>query len=124
MRTPKHTPEPAPGKRSLIAPETPIVGEVPDELLEQIYADMATQYGADLSGMQLLRAQQIIWPDGSLGCPEPGQMYTMAMVDGYWVQVQVGDELYDYRVTQQGTFKRCEHLDRLPGMPSGGTPTD
>jgi len=125
VRTPKHTPEPVPGgKGALIAPETPVIGEVPDEILEKIYADMADQYGVDLSNMQLLRAEQMIWQDGSLGCAEPGQMYTMALVDGYWVQVQIGDELYDYRATQQGTFKRCNQFNILPGLPTGGTPTE
>ena len=55
------------------------------------------------------------WPDGSLGCPQPGQVYTQALVDGYHVVLDAdGDEL-DYRVGSGGSFNLCEN-----GLPRGG----
>lgn len=32
-----------------------------------------------------LRIRSVDWPDGSLGCPQPGQEYTQAVVKGYFV---------------------------------------
>jgi hypothetical protein len=31
-----------------------------------------------------------VWNDGSLGCPEPGMMYTQALVNGYWLIIEAG----------------------------------
>ena len=45
------------------------------------------------------RPGAVTWNDGSLGCPEPGMFYTQALVDGYHVILQAGDEELDYRVS-------------------------
>ncbi len=84
-----------------------VVGEVPDELLDKIYADLERQIGADRSDFELLRAEAVEWPDGSLGCGEPGQMYTQALVKGYRIVIGYDDQKYDYRASEQGHFKLC-----------------
>ena len=38
------------------------------------------------------------WPDASLGCPEKGMVYAQVITPGYWVQLQVGENVYDIRV--------------------------
>ena len=84
-----------------------VVGEVPDDLLDRIYADLEKQIGADRSDFELLRAEAVEWPDGSLGCGEPGQMYTQALVRGYRIEIGYDDQKYDYRASEQGYFKLC-----------------
>jgi hypothetical protein len=94
----------------------PVIGEVPEALLGQILANAADVSDVDLDDIEVLRAEAVIWNDGSLGCPEPGMMYTQALVDGYHVVlVAAGTEL-DYRATDTGDFRLCEN----PGPPSGG----
>ena len=39
----------------------------------------------------LLGAERVTWPDGSLGCPAPGRMYTQALVPGYRVRLRGPD---------------------------------
>lgn len=121
-REPGKTPEPLPQEAvgPIVLPETPILGEVPDDLLAQIFQDLQQNQGRSPELAELLRAEAVTWPDGSLGCPEPGQMYTMALVDGYWVQIRVGDEIYDYRASQRGTFKLCTQDVGSPKPPSPG----
>ena len=72
------------------ASEETVVGEVPQEILNAILADAADRSGAALAAIEVVTAEQVTWPDGSLGCPEPGQSYTQALVDGYQVVVDAG----------------------------------
>lgn len=83
-------------------------GEVPAELLESILDDLMSKEGLQREGVEVERSEYVIWPDGSLGCPEPGVMYTQAQVPGYWVVVRAGDKRYDYRASDRGQFRRCK----------------
>jgi hypothetical protein len=83
---------------------------VPDALLGPVLADAATRTGADPSTIQVVEATSTTWNDGSLGCPEPGVMYTQALVDGYKVILEANGQKLDYRVPVQGGFKVCEGL--------------
>lgn len=95
----------------------PAVGEVPQQLLSDIQADLAQRSGVAASDQTIVRAEQVIWPDGSLGCPEPGQAYTQATVDGYWVVIEAVGKSWDYRASATGFFVYCV----VP--PPGGAPT-
>ena len=86
----------------------PVTGEAPAGLLEDIRADLAERSGAARDDMVVIRDQAVTWSDGSLGCPQPGVFYTQALVPGYWVVLQVGDQEYDYRASESGHFVLCE----------------
>ena len=55
---------------------------------------------------ELVSAEQVTFTDGSLGCAEPGQSYTQALVDGMRVVVSVDGTTYDYRLGE-GVLKLC-----------------
>lgn len=55
---------------------------------------------------ELVSAEQVTFTDGSLGCAEPGQSYTQALVDGMRVIVSVEGTTYDYRLGE-GDLKLC-----------------
>lgn len=82
-------------------------GEVPAQLLAQIRADAADRTGTPPGRIEVLEATSVTWRDGSLGCPERGMMYTMALVPGYHVVLRAGDEELDYRATAAGAFRLC-----------------
>jgi hypothetical protein len=92
-----------------------IIGEVPDAILDPILADAAERSGVAADEITVVQAEQVTWSDGSLGCPEPGQMYTQALVDGYQVVLDAAGEELDYRVGAGGSFQLCEN-----GLPRGG----
>ena len=57
-------------------------------------SDAAERTGTDTADIEVVSFEQVTWSDGAMGCPEPGQMYTQALVDGYRVLLQVdGTEL-------------------------------
>ncbi len=99
---------------------TPVTGEVPQGLLDSILKDLTERSSVSIDKISVIQAQEIIWPDGSLGCPQPGMMYTQAIVDGYRVILQVGEKQYDYHASKTGFFFLCENS--IPSNPLSGTP--
>ena len=97
----------------------PVTGEVVGSVLSSIKSDLAARTGADESAMVLIRGEEVIWNDGSLGCPVPGEIYTQAPVSGYWVVIEHGGTQYDYRANDEGFFKLCDGGLLPPGNPSG-----
>jgi hypothetical protein len=91
---------------------TPVTGEVPARLLEAIVRDLAKSSGAALDKISVTQAENVVWSDGSLGCPQPGAIYTQALTPGYKVILDVDGKRYDYRATETGYFLLCE-----AGMP-------
>jgi hypothetical protein len=65
----------------------------------------------------LISAEHVTWPDGSLGCPMPGRVYTMALVRGYRIRIQSGADTLDYHAGERGTPFLCP-----PGRATGAVP--
>jgi hypothetical protein len=108
------------GERVPPAQDASVVGEVPKQLLDEILADLATHLQVDPTAITILRDQEVVWNDGSLGCPKPGEFYTQALVNGYWVILQEEAQEYDYRASERGYFFLCERRAELPQLPWDG----
>ena len=76
-------------------------------MLEQIRADAAQRAGVALDHVKVRAVESVTWSDGSLGCPEPGMMYTQALVRGYRVRVDAGGKMFLYHAGAQNTFVHC-----------------
>lgn len=100
-------------------------GEVPGEIFEAILADLSARVTLRAEDLTVVTAESVVWADGSLGCPEPDMMYTMATVNGYHVVLETPDGTFDYRVTQNGSFRLCENPPFVPVSPiDTGPPTE
>lgn len=95
-----------------------MTGQVPEDLMTGIIADVVERTGATQSQLTLVRAESAIWNDGSLGCPLPGQSYTQALVNGYWVVLEYAGSEYDYRASSS-SFRLCEGGGSPPSNPTG-----
>jgi len=76
-------------------------------MLEQIRADAARRAGVALDLVKVLTVESVTWSDGSLGCPEPGMMYTQALARGHRVRVDAGGTMLVYHAGAQQTFVQC-----------------
>ena len=111
---------PPPGlERVEITPLEPVTGEVPTEIMEQIIADLVERTGEGRGDIQVIRAEAVLWNDGALGCPKPGEFYIQMLINGYWVVLEVEGIEYDYRVSDKGYFTLCEGKGGLPITPPG-----
>ena len=77
-------------------------------------ADFAGQAQVDPAAVILRQFERVTWPDGSLGCPQPGMMYTQALVDGYWLELAAGDRRAEYHTDLDGRAVSCRS-----GPPTG-----
>lgn len=90
-----------------------VVGEVPPGIIEKLRADLASRIGAEPAARaRVVLAKSVEWPDGSLGCPVPGEMYTQAIVPGYQVDFATRERTWSYRGSNRGFFKLCEPAPR------------
>jgi hypothetical protein len=80
---------------------------LPSSITDPILVDAAGRLGVDPSAVTIVSGLAQTFSDGSLGCPEPGMMYTQALVDGYQVVVEAGGTRLDYRGRGPGQFRVC-----------------
>jgi hypothetical protein len=74
---------------------------------EAVLVDAAQRTGLKRADLKVLSAEAVTWSDGSLGCPQPGMMYTQALVQGYRVRIQAGGQVLDYHAGRSGQPTLC-----------------
>ena len=63
------------------------------------------------------------WPDGSLGCAEPGRLYTQELVPGYRLVAKASAGELVYHTDQRGQVASCPGQPRKPARKElGGRP--
>jgi hypothetical protein len=87
---------------------TPVgIAAVPREVRRAVVADAAKRFGVAESAIVLTRAEQVTWNDGSLGCPEPGRMYTQSLVPGYLVIAKTTEGELPYHTDSRSLVVSC-----------------
>lgn len=89
---------------------TPVPPAAPsglDAVVALARADVARRSGLPEDSIGIESAEVVIWPDGSLGCPEPDLLYTQALVPGYRVVLRAGGVRYDYHASRRGEPSLC-----------------
>jgi hypothetical protein len=80
---------------------------VPREVRRAVVADAARRFQVAESAVVLSRAEQVTWNDGSLGCPQPGQMYTQMLVTGYRIVATTSAGQMEYHTDSHGFVVTC-----------------
>ncbi len=78
-----------------------------DSVVDTALAHAAATTGLSADELELVRAESVTWPDGSLGCPRPDVVYTQAPVPGYRVQVRAQQRLLNYHADAKGYVIFC-----------------
>ncbi len=94
---------------------------VPIALIDPVLIDAAARAGVEVGKVTVVSAELRDWPDGSLGCPVPGMMYTQVITPGYRVLIEAGGEQFDYRMNRRGAFRLCETGAVIPDIRTPGT---
>lgn len=87
---------------------------VPAQLLAIYQEDLARRALVPVHDITVVRTSEQHWPDGSLGCPQPGRMYTQAIVPGYLVILRAAGKEYAYHADRRGGFIVCDQAQRQP----------
>jgi hypothetical protein len=106
------SPSPSPDRgrpAPTVVPVTP-EGGAPPEIVQAAVEDAAGRAGVDPTAVTVVRAEAVTWPNGALGCPKMGVMYTDVITPGYHLVVEAGGTTYDYRAGRKGGELRwCEN---------------
>jgi hypothetical protein len=97
---------------------SPVKREVPQGILDPILKEVAALAKVTREQLVIVRAEPVVWNDGSLGCPEPGMGYAQTLVNGYWVVISAAGQTYDFRVGRDGSFRLCPAGRGHPPLPS------
>lgn len=65
-------------------------------LEQQAVGDLAGRLGVPEDEITVVSVEEVTWRDGSLGCAEPGMMYTQALVDGSRIILEAAGERHEY----------------------------
>jgi hypothetical protein len=65
-------------------------------LIEAASADLMKRLSVTRDSIEVVTAQAVVWPDKSLGCPQAGMQYLQVQVDGYRIELRVGNQFYTY----------------------------
>ena len=115
------TPSAGPGRPSDLPRLTPppgmlppasasITGEVPASVVDAARTDLAGRIGGPAAATAtVVHSEAVTWPDGSLGCRVPGLLYPQVVTPGYRIVFTTDGTRYDYRATQAGAVRLCEH---------------
>jgi hypothetical protein len=129
---------PSQGDPTEMIPTTPGAAGL-ENLVERAKEDLAQRLNIDLTQINLIEAKAVVWPDASLGCPQPGMLYKQVPEDGALIVLQANGITYEYHnggsrglfLCEQSTQKETPppqlHLSdftpRAPGSPGPDAPT-
>ncbi len=93
-----------PAAKAALPGESIPVDAVPKILRDAVLKDAATEDAA----ATIASARKVTWNDGSMGCAQPGMMYTQALIPGYLLVVSAGGKELQYHTDERRNFLRCD----------------
>lgn len=104
-------PEPTTTTEGDVTPST----SQPADTTEAAVVDLSRHLLVTRDEIEVVETRDVTWPDGALGCPEEGMVYTQATVEGTQVILQVGDRVYVYHAGDDGAPFLCPSDDKDGG---------
>ena len=104
-----------------MTPETPpaIPAEI-QNLVQNAKLDLAARLAVDPDQVQVVRAEAVVWPNSSLGCPQPGMLYMEVLTPGYLILLSANAQPYEYHAGKNSDAFYCQN----PTPPAAGEPAD
>jgi hypothetical protein len=102
--------EPASQQPLPVSTASPGPSDLPTSVVEPVVADIARLAAVPVDQVTVQSAEWVTFPDGGLGCPVAGMVYTQVLVDGYKIVAVGAGTTYDYRGTGPGKFRLCTPL--------------
>jgi hypothetical protein len=92
-------------------PEPPMNESTPsaeaNSMIETVKKDLGQRLDVSAGAIELARIEEVMWPDASLGCPQPDQMYAQVITPGYRIQLRVRGKQYTYHTDRSRGFILC-----------------
>ncbi len=84
--------------------------------------DLAGRLGVAPAEIEVVSVEAVVWPDGSLGCPQPGMLYPQVLQEGMRIRLSAAGVLYQYHSGERRAPFLCENPTEPapPGTSLGG----
>ena len=89
-------------------------------LIERAKADLAQKFSVPASQIKAIETKEAVWPDASLGCPQPGIVFAQIPTPGYIIMLEYAGDDFEYHASIRGDILYCEN----PTPSISGTPAD
>ncbi len=66
-----------------------------------------THLGVTPDQLQVSQIEAQQWPDSSLGCPQPGQLYSQIITPGFLVMITSGPHQLEYHTDMRSRVVLC-----------------
>jgi hypothetical protein len=97
------TPTPAPSNPVMLSPSPEAQPAV-----QAVVADAAAHLGISPDQIQVQQVESRQWPDSSLGCPQPGQMYSQIVTPGYLIVISGAGKRLEYHTNTRSEVVLCQ----------------
>jgi hypothetical protein len=94
--------------------------DVPPDLIGAAISDAVRRSGAARTDVKVVIAESVTWSDGSMGCPQPGMMYTQALSAGYRIVLEAAGQTLNYHSSADGGPTFCPAERVAPPAAAGG----
>lgn len=81
--------------------------------VDRARANLAQRLGQQLETVRLVSVESVQWPDASLGCPQPGQLYAQVVTPGFRVVLRAAEQVYTYHTDRGERVVLCEQEPAL-----------
>ncbi len=76
-------------------------------LIDKAKEDLAQRLSIALTEISLVKAEEVVWSNGSLGCPQPGLAYAEVLTPGYIILLEANNDKYEYHTDLQNAITFC-----------------
>lgn len=77
--------------------------------VNEAIADLSGRLGVAPEQIEVVSVEAVVWPDGGLGCPQPGMLYPQVLQDGMRIRLAVDGVIYQYHSGGRRVPFLCEN---------------
>jgi hypothetical protein len=88
-----------------------------ESLVKKATEDLAQRLSISLTQITLVEARAVVWPDASIGCPQPGMAYVQVPEDGALIVLEAEGKRYEYHNGGKRGLFLCEMIYKDSSTP-------
>lgn len=80
-----------------------------EKLIEIARENLSQRLSISVSEINLIDAQEVVWSDSSLGCPDPSLMYMQVLIPGYLIRLQALGLEFEFHTNKTNAVIYCSN---------------